>query len=432
MSTSDPFASLLFTKNWQSYAFLQSGVQWRLEGDDQKARHMFLRALRQDPNSRGALLNLGILHMEAKRYEWALRSLERARQEARKIPDFQIGPVWYKSTYQIAATYTYKGELTKAESEVGKLTDKIHDVLELQHLLRFQRTPDKTLKEFLGSMHQLAEILHAGIWIGQGKIRDAKHKVCKLQDDGDLSYRARYNLGCFYSRLSKTERKETPGRRKTYSKALENLQYAFEHDGTLTRWASKDPALKPLREDDKTKAPDDKTAKEAFEELCEMYAPPAKPKAADGLPLASVAIIGETYAKQLKERGIAKEDDLLLKANTAAAQEALADQLGIDVKLVRRWALLTDLMRIVGIDTPHANLLDAAGVGSLKDLRDSNPEELARRLHQINRARSLVPEAPSVESVRQWISEAKDTTPKVSGLQSRWWHRLLPRGAVRR
>lgn len=115
---------------------------------------------------------------------------------------------------------------------------------------------------------------------------------------------------------------------------------------------------------------------------------------------------------------------MVLEANTIMARRALADQLGIDINLVRRWALLVDLMRIVGIDAQRVNLLEAAGVGSLRDLRNSDPEALARLLHQINRARSLVPEPPSVDSVRQWINEAKETTPKVSDGHYNWWHRL--------
>lgn len=58
---------------------------------------------------------------------------------------------------------------------------------------------------------------------------------------------------------------------------------------------------------------------------------------------------------------------------------------------------MADLMRILGIGAQQANLLQAASVGSLRDLRDSEPEDLARLLRQINRTRTLVPEPLSVE-----------------------------------
>jgi hypothetical protein len=436
MNAKQDFASLLFTKDWQSYAYLQAGVHWRLQGDDQRTRQMFQRALSRDRENRGALLNLGILHTEAKRYEWALLTLKRARDAAEEVPDYKEGPIWYKATYQIAATYAYAGNLEESESEAKKLVETALSTLSnTKSSSSGSRSQEKTdeaaqreetggaLGGFLKSSLQLTEILRAGIWIGLKRVKDATAIVLEIEKASNLTYRARYNLGCFYSRLSAV-RKEEELKIDAYEKALENLQYAFEVEGSLTKWASNDPALKWLREDDKTKVRDDKTAKEAFAELSAMYAPPAKAKAAEASLLASIAIIGETYAKQLKERGIATEDDLVLKADTATAQKALADGLGINVNLVRRWALLADLMRIVGMDAQSANLLEAAGVGSLNALRSNDAEELARLLYQVNLARSVVAEPPSVEMVRRWIDEAKETTPKVSDGHHRWFDRL--------
>src|ERR687898_163194 len=96
MGTPQDFASLLFTKDWKSYAFLQAGVSWRLRADNERARRMFLRALSRDRNNRAALLNLGVLYTEEKHYEWALPTLERARNAASEVDDFEKGPVWYK------------------------------------------------------------------------------------------------------------------------------------------------------------------------------------------------------------------------------------------------------------------------------------------------------------------------------------------------
>jgi tetratricopeptide (TPR) repeat protein len=360
-----------------------------------------------------------------------LKHLQEAREAANATGSAMRGPVWYKATYQIAATNLYKNKLDQADTEVNDLIARIK--FTLKKVSGSQSKYGKALEEFLKSILPSAEILQAGIWLNQGEAEKADQKVESIvrNELKNLSYRARYNLACFYSRqggISKDEDERTD----SFDEALDHLQYAVELDPTLAQWASDDPALKWLREDSKTKVRSGKTAKEAFDEIRAMYVSPVKANVPDALPLAGVAIIGDTYARQLKERGIVTEDDLILKADTPAAQRALADVLGINDDLVRRWALLADLMRIGAIDAQHANLLEAAEVRSLRDLRGSNPEELTRLLHQLNQAQSIVAGPPSAESVRQWVSEAKHTKPKVSDFHPPWWLEILLRKVMPR
>jgi tetratricopeptide (TPR) repeat protein len=447
MEAKEKLASLLFTEDWQSYICFQAGVYWRSRGDRRQAQELFLRALRQDHNNRAALLNLGILYAEAKHYEWALLRLDEARRAANDTGSPETGPVWYKATYQIAATYLYGGNSTEADREVNKLLEKIYKTLGIENPAERSgpqepsapstetegevsrprgasnptKEADKALKDFLRSILPLARLLWAGIQLEQDEVGQAEAVVSSVEKNGGLSYRTRYNLACFYSRRGEAEQEETR-KKDAYDKALTNLQYALELDeGILGQWASDDPALRGLREDNKTLVRGGKSAKDVFDELRAMYASPIKPKATDSLPLAGVRIIGETYATQLKERGILTEDDLILKADTASAQRALADTLGINANLVSRWALLMDLMRIVGIDTQHANLLEAAEVQSLRDLKDSDPDELAKQLHQLNQAQHIVTTPPSEDSVRRWVYEAKETVPMVSDTRRHRW-----------
>jgi predicted flap endonuclease-1-like 5' DNA nuclease len=101
----------------------------------------------------------------------------------------------------------------------------------------------------------------------------------------------------------------------------------------------------------------------------------------------------------LNEQGIVTYDDLILKADTLEARNKLASNLCINDKFLQRWALLADMMRIVGINTQYANLLEAAGVRSLDDLAQSNPQELVDLLCGVNNAQSLVKQPPSVENL---------------------------------
>jgi hypothetical protein len=65
-------------------------------------------------------------------------------------------------------------------------------------------------------------------------------------------------------------------------------------------------------------------------------------------------------------------------------------------------------------NTEYVNLLEAADIGSLEALKKvSEPCELANLLNQVNQAQSLVKTPPPVETVRQWVQEAKKTELKV-------------------
>jgi hypothetical protein len=225
----------------------------------------------------------------------------------------------------------------------------------------------------------------------------------KRIEPSSLTYRGRYNLACYYSIVGEnTQIKDD--KRNAYRDSLCHLEYALERGGGIVEWAKKDPDFNGIR--------DDKEKKEAFAKLIEKYAPKEKPYSAD-MPLAGIAIIKEAYAKQLKEQGIVSHCDLILKADTSSSREELAKKLGISTQLLRRWALLADLMRIVG-NTKYVNLLEAADYDSIDALKKvSDPCELTNLLNQINKAMSLVPQTPSNETVQQWVKEAKDTEPKV-------------------
>jgi hypothetical protein len=62
----------------------------------------------------------------------------------------------------------------------------------------------------------------------------------------DLPSRARYNVACFYARLSKNELVPESERKRCRKKAFAELELVF-NDASLIPWAKQDPALEPLR-----------------------------------------------------------------------------------------------------------------------------------------------------------------------------------------
>jgi tetratricopeptide (TPR) repeat protein len=69
-------SSILGTRSWESFALFQSGVDWQLYRDVERARDLYLESLAKDPGNQGALLNLGGLDGEAGDYVRAIERIE--------------------------------------------------------------------------------------------------------------------------------------------------------------------------------------------------------------------------------------------------------------------------------------------------------------------------------------------------------------------
>ena len=76
--------------------------------------------------------------------------------------------------------------------------------------------------------------------------------------------------------------------------------------------------------------------------------------------------IGEVYAPKLIAAGIVKVSDLLDKCAGPAGRKALAEETGISEKLILTWTNHADLFRIKGVGPQFAELLEAAGVDTVK------------------------------------------------------------------
>jgi predicted flap endonuclease-1-like 5' DNA nuclease len=70
-----------------------------------------------------------------------------------------------------------------------------------------------------------------------------------------------------------------------------------------------------------------------------------------------------------------------------------------------------DLMRIKGVGSEYADLLEAAGIDSVPELAQRNAASLAEKLAAANEAKNLVRRIPTEAEVTGWIAEAK-TLPK--------------------
>lgn len=126
-----------------------------------------------------------------------------------------------------------------------------------------------------------------------------------------------------------------------------------------------------------------------------------------------VGIDGEIVAR-LKSVGVRSTGRLLESARTVKGRKQLAEKTGIDVRQLLVWANGADRMRIRGISKEYAELLQAAGVDTVRELKYRNPAKLAQSMAAANQQRKRVRLLPSEAVVARWIEQAKKLPLKIS------------------
>ncbi|MCA9554737.1 MAG: DUF4332 domain-containing protein [Myxococcales bacterium] len=124
--------------------------------------------------------------------------------------------------------------------------------------------------------------------------------------------------------------------------------------------------------------------------------------------------IGPTYRAQLEPAGIKTTDDLLDKCGSASGRDAVSASTQISTKLLLKWANMADLMRIKGVAGEYAELLEAAGVDTIKELRHRKAENLAAKMEEVNAEKKLTRQVPSASVVAGWVEQAKAMEPRIS------------------
>lgn len=118
--------------------------------------------------------------------------------------------------------------------------------------------------------------------------------------------------------------------------------------------------------------------------------------------------IGEAYRAKLNEEGIVTVEQMLDACKTKQDRKILAEKSGISEEQVLSWANHADLFRIKGVAGQYAELLEAAGVDTVRELAQRNPENLTERMEKINEEQHLVRSVPYLKMVRKWVDQAKE------------------------
>jgi predicted flap endonuclease-1-like 5' DNA nuclease len=131
-------------------------------------------------------------------------------------------------------------------------------------------------------------------------------------------------------------------------------------------------------------------------------------------PITDIRCIGTDIASVLKEEGIRTTIGLLRCAKTPKQRLKIAERVGADDKCVLDWVTAADRMRVKGVGWEYAELLSAAGVKTVNELKFRNPQKLVERMTQANNRRKLVRLLPSVKVVQRWIENAQNLPSVIS------------------
>jgi predicted flap endonuclease-1-like 5' DNA nuclease len=85
----------------------------------------------------------------------------------------------------------------------------------------------------------------------------------------------------------------------------------------------------------------------------------------------------------------------------------LAKETGISGDLILEWVNHADLYRIKGVAEEYSDLLEEAGVDTVPELAQRNPENLYAKLVEVNDMKKLVRQLPSQRQVADWVEQAK-------------------------
>jgi len=131
-------------------------------------------------------------------------------------------------------------------------------------------------------------------------------------------------------------------------------------------------------------------------------------------PIRDIREIGPVMAEKLRSQRIRTTTKLLQRTKNLRGRQQLAAALGVPESMLLKWTTLSDRMRVKGVGEDYAQLLSAAGVTTVRELKYRNPKKLAEAMAAQNARRKLVEVLPSEKSVSKWVEHAKSLPVLIS------------------
>lgn len=126
--------------------------------------------------------------------------------------------------------------------------------------------------------------------------------------------------------------------------------------------------------------------------------------------------IGPKHRKALDKAGVRTTQGLLAAGGAKKGRKELAKASGCSEHQILEWVNRADLMRVKGVGEEYSDLLENAGVDTVKELRNRKPANLHAKMLEVNTAKKnrLVRRPPSLSEVERWVAHAKKLKPAVT------------------
>ncbi len=128
-------------------------------------------------------------------------------------------------------------------------------------------------------------------------------------------------------------------------------------------------------------------------------------------PLSELRGATEAMVAKLKAEGIQDSEKLLAAAKTPQQRKALAKTCECAEREILELANRADLARLRGIGGAYSDLLEKAGVDTIKELRHRRPDNLHAKMVEVNGDGAIVKQLPTESQVAEWIGQAKELPP---------------------
>lgn len=122
--------------------------------------------------------------------------------------------------------------------------------------------------------------------------------------------------------------------------------------------------------------------------------------------------IGPVYREKMIAYGIKTVEGLLKAGASPKGRSDIEKGTGISGTLILEWVNHADLYRIKGVSEEYSDLLEEAGVDTVVELAQRNPENLYDKIKEVNMEKKLVRRLPSARQVAHWVMQAK-SLPRV-------------------
>ena len=133
-----------------------------------------------------------------------------------------------------------------------------------------------------------------------------------------------------------------------------------------------------------------------------------------GTKIVEIEGIGPAMAEKLAKAGIETTDGLLEKCCDPKGRKTVAEASGLAEKRLLKWANMADLMRIKGVGSEYSELLEAAGVDTVKELKTRKAGNLAAKMAEINKDKKLTRTVPNESLVQGWVEQAASLPAKIT------------------